>query len=548
MLKKELYNNYNIYFKNNIFIDEEFKADDIYTVNKILDGTSIFLKYWILGEPFVSNIVYNITIIPGSKEGISTSIASGFNIGVDKDIDKAKIDSAMEAVMYIGSVKYQREYLMRRQLISAVTSLYYDEEICEVADCPLFINMQPLNDPFYTLKKKDDYSEKFRNYVYEFLFGNATTMEASKKIIDITKIYSINFDTSESYAGLISTIVISVIALLMLLSLILLFRENFSPFFTFLSVDFWILSVFGSIFIMCISFTFFGQLTTVKCYLYSLFQSLGLSFILIPILYKLIIKFPDINSTSKRIKKHKYLFLFFFIILDNIWNGLLLIIPYDIEDIIVEEGKNFQVCKAVTTLCKLVVITRWIYVIFIILIILLLIFIEWNIKSHYYVLRFIVSILYIDVLGFVTIICINYIKFDDYISYYLFHSIMYIIIAVFNYMFIYGFRLFLALVEKTNVRSQIINKINKEFIESDGSEFRTTTKSYQTSYISKFVPDATIESNIITTNYNININNESKTNQSIKSAQTSNAPMSPNKTSIYSKIIDYHYYTESLNG
>jgi len=178
--------------KNELSSNEEFRSDEAYTYNKILNGQSIFLKFWILGEPLVNYIVYNITNLPGSKNGISTSIPSGFNIGISKDIDEERIDETIIAFKYFSSKDIQKRFLKNRQLITAIKSLYKDEEICKDADCELFLNMQPLSDPFFTLKDKGNYPIKFRNYIYEYLYGDMTPQEVSKKILDIERIYNIN--------------------------------------------------------------------------------------------------------------------------------------------------------------------------------------------------------------------------------------------------------------------------------------------------------------------------------------------------------------------
>ncbi|ORX50629.1 periplasmic binding protein-like II [Piromyces finnis] len=440
--------------KSEISSDSEFRSEEMYSLQKLFNGKSIFIKYWILNDPYISNIPYSISNIPGLIEGVSTTVETGFNIGIYKRIDVERIDAAIIALKYIGSKDIQTEYFRKRQLITAIKALYDDEDTCKDADCKLFKNMQPINDTTYLLKREESYSANYRNYIYEFLYGNKTAQEISQKIIDLTKIYQISINTSDSYIGLISIIVISTIAILMFFSLIALFKENFDPFFTFLSTDFWILSVIGTILILCIPFTNFGNITNTNCF----------TLILIPILYKLIVKYPTENIISKLIKK-------------NIaWNGLLLIEPYSVEEVYADNGKNYEICKAKTTLNKVFVTLKWSYIAFIILLILLFIFIEWNIESTYYDLRFFISVVYIDIIGHILIICFNYIKIKNYILYYSISGCVYLIISISNYMLIYGFRLILAFIKKKNIRVELINKINKGFIENDDSEWKSKSR------------------------------------------------------------------------
>ncbi|ORX50628.1 hypothetical protein BCR36DRAFT_54015 [Piromyces finnis] len=526
--------------KNELSSEEEFRSDDSYAVNKIFSGQSIFVKYWILGEPYINGVVYNITTTPGFKKGISSSIVSGYNLGIYKDIDKEKIDAAIVALMNIGSKEIQREFLLKRKLVSSIKSLYDEEEVCnKITECALFKGIQPLNNPFTNSERTDHYSIKFKNYIYEFLYGNKTAQEISQKIIDLTKIYQISINTSDSYIGLISIIVISTIAILMFFSLIALFKENFGPFFTFLSTDFWILSVIGTILILCIPFTNFGNITNTNCYLNSLFHSLGFTLILIPFLYELAIKFPIENIISKRIKKFKYLFLFFFILVDIIWNGLLLIEPFYIEEININDGKNFEVCKAKSTLSKIILIIKWSYLIIIILVTLLLIFTEWNIESTYYDLRFFMAVIYIDILGILLIICFNLIIINNYIIYFLIRECIYLIVAISNYILIYGFRLVFGFIKKKDIRIEFINKINKGFID-DKTELTIQPSTIQSSFVNDFNINSITDNNGTMKNdtnhhYDINITD---------SIDTGDSALSQNR-SIYSKIMYIHFKTKS---
>ena len=146
----------------------EFLSDEKYTTSNFESGQGLFLKFWIVSEPFLQFLPYYMTALPGSKEGISTSIPIGFNAGIAKNISKEKLDAAIMAVKYISSEYIQKEYFKKHELVSAIPSIYNDKEVCDVADCTLFKQMQPLNDPFFTLKGKGkgSYSENFRKYIF----------------------------------------------------------------------------------------------------------------------------------------------------------------------------------------------------------------------------------------------------------------------------------------------------------------------------------------------------------------------------------------------
>ncbi|KAL6618458.1 periplasmic binding protein-like II [Neocallimastix californiae] len=527
--------------KEELSSDEEFRSNEGYTMDKIIHGNSIFLKYWILGEPIINEIPYIITNLPGSKEGISTSIPSGCNIGIYGKIEEEKIEAAVTALKFISSKEVQREYLKRRLVISAINSLYDEKEVCEVSDCELFKNMQPANNPNFSLNNNKEELTYIRKYIYKYLYKDATIDEVIKNIIDITKIYVISLDTTYSYVGLISSILILVSIIFMLILLIPLFRENFNPFFKYFSTDFWIISVFGSIAILCIPFTYFGEITKMNCYLRSLIQSLGISLTFIPILYNLVEKFPNQNQLSIWVKKYKYRFLFFFIILDIIWNSLLLIEPYKIEEVKVEDGQNFKICISMSTLCKVIVILKWIYIFILFFIEIFLIFIEWNIQVFHYELKFFVTVIYIDILFMLFIICFTFVLIQNYVEYYLVHFIIHFIIAITNYILIYGFRLLFAFLRKKDVKIQFINTINKEFIEKDGLELKKNSPStfIQSSCINED-NDINIESNYFST---ANINN-GNSNNTFNSENEDHSRLSRSKMLL--KIIDYHYNADSM--
>ncbi|OUM58657.1 hypothetical protein PIROE2DRAFT_16014 [Piromyces sp. E2] len=342
--------------KNEISSDKIFHFDEEYTFNKIIDGQSIFLKFWILDGKILDNIPYKVTFLPGSKEGISSSIVSGINIGVSNNVNNEKLKAIVTALEFIMSKEIQKEYLSNRQLISGIKSLYCDEEVCNEIDCELFKTLQPIKDPFITLKWQSSYTTYFKEYIYDFLYGNDTAEEVSQKIIDLTKIYYISLDTTYSKIGLI-----------------------------------------------------------------------------------------------------------------------------------IEEGQNYQICKPTNTLCQLIIILKWIYIIFIIFTLLLLIFIEWNISTLHYDLLFFTSVLYIDILTIFSIW------------------------------------------KKQNIRIQFINKINDGFIESNGSVLKSKTLKLQSNINSTDTYETTS-----TNNNNENSNNITHDNTSSQII-----------ISIISRIIDYHYITES---
>ncbi|OUM67983.1 hypothetical protein PIROE2DRAFT_4400, partial [Piromyces sp. E2] len=378
---------------------EEFISSDDYALRKIGDGTSIFVKYYILPDFFV-NEVYRIRHLPGAKKGISAATITGFNVGVLEGLSEKTLNATLIAFQFITSKQTQKKYFLRHQLVTGIMSLYDDEDICSITDCDLFKNFQPIGRPINATDNFYEYSEKFKKYINEFLYDhtkNVSAEETLKSIDDITRIYQINIDTEYSYIGLIISIIIFSLIGIMVASLIFLFMENFNPFFEYLPLDLWVLVVFGSVVMLCSIFTKFGE---------------------------------------------------------GLLDFLYFLCGYKIDNIYVEDGKNFEAC---------------------------------NMESI-----------------FVT--------------------------SISNYGLSYGIRLVFGLLQKRNIRESFINKVNKGFINNESMN-NSKIKS------SQFNDTSCITGN--DTNYSAHTyTNNTESNNSNNKNETQSV-----KTSILSKIIDYHYTT-----
>jgi len=58
---------------------------------------------------------------------------------------------------------------LNNKILSGITSLYDEEEVCKMVDCKLYKGLQFINRP--TSKSNDyyTYSEKFRNNIYRYI-------------------------------------------------------------------------------------------------------------------------------------------------------------------------------------------------------------------------------------------------------------------------------------------------------------------------------------------------------------------------------------------
>lgn len=477
----------------------QFDFPDEFTSKLLFTNENfIFLKYWYF--PTVTKFV--LSALPGVKQGISGSVIGGYNIGISDVISETRKQAAVTAFQYLTSKSMQKDFIIKRKLFSAIPSLYDEDDVCEQVDCTFFKSIQLIARPTAKSSDYSSYSEYFRNYIYEFLYGDASAYDVLKKIDDLSRFYYLSLDRTDGSIGLIIVSLFGIISLIMLLSLRFLFINKFKSFFKFIPGDMWIITVFGCILIMCTCFTGLGEITILKCQIKVLLLSIGFTFSLIPVFTKLASSFPDDNPISYWINKNKYIVLFVFVLCDILLYSLAYNDPYEIEDIMVPEGKNFQKCKPTKSGSLMVNLTLGTKII-IILCLLFFTFVEWNMELIRNDIRYLSVALYMDVISIGVLLIIKYMNLDNYIIYYTMTDVLYMFFATTNYIFLYGYRIFRAMIKK----------------ESDDELF-----------IKNFRKNSSSNNNIYM------MDNNSSSNK-----QTTSSNSTKENSQISSKILNYHY-------
>ena len=260
----------------------------------------------------------------------------------------------------------------------------------------------------------------------------------------------------------------------------------------------------------------YGRVIPLKCQLKLLLLSLRYTFNIYPIIHKLIIQFPEKNRLLIMMNKHEYLFLLLNVFIDILINSISIINGCILQSILVEDGENFEICKFNGEYSVMLLI---VYKLLIVFVISFLIFVEWNMPIIKYDIRFIVSTIFIDALSIILIYIFHIIKINNYVFYFLLQTLITSIISISNYIFLYGFGLFLAFIKKQNIKLQFINNINEQFVNNE------TQLKIKTCDISHIVSTAHCESNI--------------TNESSKNKSQSTTTY--NQSNFISRMIDYHY-------
>ncbi|ORX46943.1 periplasmic binding protein-like II [Piromyces finnis] len=480
--------------KERISTYEEFHSAVGYTIGKLNSGNSIFLKYW----NYMVTKKYKQYRLPGGKPGISGSCVGGSNIGINLfSSDERKIGAAL-FIEFLTSKETQKELIISYGMSSGIMDLYNDKEVCEVTNCELAKSIQFINRPN---KDYDIYSTYFRERVFEYLYGNKTASQVLHEINDYSKIYkiSLNEDDNSSLALLFIGI-LSGLMMIFGLSLALLYIKKFKNYYNFLSKDFWFISILGLCLILGAGFLEYGDISKFKCQFKWIMFSFGITLNLIPILYELLVCFPEKNKYSTWIKNNRYIFLFTFILIELILDGLSYIKPYEV---------NF-ICSLNETFGKFIYILFILYKVLILFVFLLFIFIEWNIIEIHYEIRNLCGAIYLDLLDIIFIIIKESLGDKNYIVSFLLNEIIYIMFSLSNYCLIYGYRLFLHFTQK-NKDENFINNIRmfNENTNSNNSKNKNFSKKiidyHRKTSISGYSQSATVDSSFARSNrYNSN--------------------------------------------
>ncbi|KAL6608374.1 hypothetical protein U3516DRAFT_829296 [Neocallimastix sp. 'constans'] len=295
--------------KDDLSSDEIFQMKANFVLDCLKNDNSLFIKFINAKK---TNTVYKKTILPGVQEGISGATILGYNIGVIKYIKEEKKNKLKSVLSYLCSKNMQRTIIMEKPILSAISSLYGEEEVCQKIDCEIYKNIQPVFRPT-SIVDYDNYSNKYLNYFNGYLFKNDSLHDSIRNIIDITKIHSISIGTSENIVGLFTAISIFLILACIIVSFFFLLYKGFLDYFIFIPIDFWIMSMVGSVSFLSVCFLEMGTVTVLKCHFIQFIMSGSFTLTVVPILYKLIIDYPKEIKFFKWISYNRYYFLLFFI-------------------------------------------------------------------------------------------------------------------------------------------------------------------------------------------------------------------------------------------
>jgi len=367
---------------------------------------------------------YTASALPGKKEGVTGTVPAAFSVSINRYIadHEERRKGALNVINFLTSKETQKEYILKKNALSAMKNLYYDKEICDNFECDVFLNSRPFAKFEMNYEEfgyeKFWYLNKVRSFVFDYVYGEKTLDEAMKGIIDLTKVYSFSIGIDDSKVGLAFFIIYIVLISIMVISVGILSvisrnRRSFLPF------DFWLISIFGTIVIMSSIVSVFGSLTSFKCQLRISLPSIGFTVSLIPILCKLIVNFPTHNKVSTwfDIPKNRHLFFIASVLIEILFNSLLFASPYTIDNEIIDGELIFQTCSMNRGFGKFLIILILLLKEIILLSIMFLVFIEWNYRETVTEVKVLALLIFIEVFSIIIIVVYNTLTFKNYITY-----------------------------------------------------------------------------------------------------------------------------------
>jgi len=494
--------------------DGEFRLPETELFNVIFQGNTLFFRFFYL--PF--EFMFYVSPLPGEKEGISASCTGGQSIIINNNISEEKKIAAGKIIDYFLSLESQKKYTLNNGKFSALSEIYYDDEVCGKIDCNLFRNLQLVSRPIHVWRNYDEYSLKLRNYMFDYLFGNATAEYTLQKMDNIAYISFIEYSSNIGIAVITITVILFI---LILSSFGIIFRNKYQFYFVMYNKTSWIIMLLGLCVLISTNFTLLGEINDFKCVSHILIPIIGMSIFVYPTLIYEIINFPETNKYSEIVKNYKEYMIFGLIALDIVYGILIYSIsPYQAIPVYVEGEKNFNTCNIKSKPYLIVFIIMYVFKFLVTATIAVLTYTEYNTGKIYNEMRTITIYFYCNALLIVLLIGINLFSTSQFHIQYVFQVATISIIVFINYICIIWVRMYYENSSKLEDECNILK--NRHGASSSLSNSQMSVSTNQ---------KVTIISKIISYHNNSNSTNENTFNKSGEKMFSSNFTSSQNYNS-----------------
>ncbi|ORX82031.1 periplasmic binding protein-like II [Anaeromyces robustus] len=348
----------------------------------------IFFRSWYIDDIYKPStngqreISLKFAPLPGNKPGISGSCVGGSNMSISKYLSKEKADAAVEVMKYLFNKEFQKYLVLNVKKISAMQSIYQDNEVCDVINCTIYGEMQGVVRPNNLAIDYEDYSNQLITQVRDYIIEGKTKKpeDVLTQIDDIRRIHYVEYS---SISGIIIMVVVVIIFILLIFTYIFISIKRKRVQFKFLSFSYWCLYLIGTFLLVCSCFTHIGNIQNYSCYLRLFLITIGFTLSFIPFIIKITLNFPRRNTLINFIKKHENLTIIFFIALDVIIDILWIILdPPKTKVELIMYGPNFKICKSnnkIGTILTIILIIKALIILFVMFYLLLS---EWNLVMY----------------------------------------------------------------------------------------------------------------------------------------------------------------------
>jgi len=457
--------------KNELASDELFKSSVDYNDKLAMEDNILFYNSY-YGCP--TNQTYEQSPLPGATEDISGTYIGGYNIGINRYISKNNINAAIQVLKFITSKREQRDLIINNGILSGIYSLYNDKEICQNVDCQFYKKLQFVGRPSYRHNNYDYYSKVFREYIYEFLYGDESASEVLDKINEITKIHYVTFNNNDKsqdgmFLGFLFAQIILISLYIMIFLSIFLFINKFGNYFYFLNKRFWLLTITGSMLILCAGLTEIGPKKRYKCDIKLICICIGCSFIFLPVLYVLIANYPRNTVLTKWARRHKIIFLLLLITPDLLTFFSIFRSNSAIREIKVDNGKYYEICKFIRD-SPYIIITLIVTKLVILFVMAILILKERKTYSKSDDFRLLILNTITNIIYMIIFFEIHFITFNSYRVYFVVQEILIILFSLTNYIFLYGFRIFWIWTKKSIAQVSLYRNSSRKSANTDNDK------------------------------------------------------------------------------
>jgi len=389
---------------------------------------------------------YYVSILPGYIKGISGSTINGYNIGVNKFINKENKIAAAKVIMYFTSEINQMYYAENYGNISGMQNIYDNQTFCKTNQdiCNIYTNSQPITRPYTTLDNYKDYSMKVRNYITQFLYNStddtydAKSTQTLGMIEDITKIYYIE---KSSTLGKFSIWGTTATIILIIMTYTSIYNLKYGAKFIFLPKSYWLAYTLGVCLMIGYLYTNIGEMTLLKCQVKTVLFTVGFTLTTTVQCLKLISIYPNKTNFTVFTKKFFSIIVSISVWMDVFVCTLFIGVSYKNITIYNAEGINFQKCQFQSPSSIILLIIILLYKVFVLIAECILISIEWN---DIYLKHDIRMLVFSQVLTFafiITYIIILLINFNDLNKHYLIRNITVYVYCVLNFILNFVYKL-----------------------------------------------------------------------------------------------------------